>query len=54
MKVGDIVRWSPISSHSRIGIILSLCNLQDLYYVCFPCGDYEIEGHYLELISESR
>jgi len=61
VKVGNVVRWSPsyvrwspTNSHAMIGIVLSYCSFQDLWRVMFPTGRYEIEEHYLEIISESR
>ena len=53
MKVGNVVRWSGKHFEPRIGLVLSYCSFQDLWYVRFPDGgDYEIEEHYLEVISE--
>ena len=55
MKVGNVVRWSPTNSHPRVGLVLRYCSLQSLWYVWFPKdGSYEIEEHYLEIVSESR
>ena len=52
MKVGNVVRWSPTNSNPKIGMVLSYCSFQNLWYVHFPDGDYEIEEHLLEVISE--
>jgi hypothetical protein len=52
MKVGNVVRWSPTNSRPMIGLVLRYCSFQGLWYVSFPEGDYEIEEHYLEVISE--
>ena len=52
MKVGNVVRWSGKSCGSRLGLVLSYCSFQDLWYVHFPDGDYEIEEWCLEVISE--
>ena len=55
MKAGNLVRWSPTNSYPMIGLVLSYCAFQDLWWVHFPNnGDYEIEEHYLEVISENR
>ena len=47
----DVVKWSG-KSKSNIGLVLSYCRLQQLWYVRFPDGDYEIEEWCLEVISE--
>jgi len=58
MKVGNVVRWSPSNSHSRIGIVLSYNDYKGqawtgLWYVWFPNdGCCEIEEWCLEVISE--
>ena len=52
MKVGNVVRWSPTNSNPKIGMVLSYCSFQNLWYVHFPDGNYEIEEHFLEVISE--
>jgi len=54
VKVGNVVRWSGKSYEPRVGMVLSYCKLQNLWYVHFPDGNYEIEEHYLEVISECR
>jgi len=55
VKVGNVVRWSPTNrKNPMIGLVLSYCSFQDLWYVHFPEGDYEIEEHFLEVISEYR
>ncbi len=56
MKVGNVVRWQPTNRRSPMtGITLSYCSFQGLWYVWFPKdGHYEIEEHFLEVISESR
>lgn len=54
MKVGNVVRWSPTNSKPMIGLVLSYCSFQDLWYVRFPDGDYEIEEWCLEVVSECR
>ena len=52
MKVGNVVRWSGKSEEPRLGLVLSYCSFQNLWYVRFPDGSYEIEEHWLEVISE--
>jgi hypothetical protein len=53
VKVGNVVRWSGKSEEPRLGLVLSYCSFQDLWYVRFPDGgDYEIEEWCLEVISE--
>lgn len=52
MKVGNVVRWSGKSEEPRLGLVLSYCSLQDLWYVSFSDGDYEIEEWCLEVVSE--
>ena len=52
VKVGNLVRWSPTNSHSRVGLVLRYCYFQGLWCVRFTDGYYEIEEHYLEVISE--
>lgn len=52
MKAGNVVRWSGKYCEPRIGLVLSHCSLQDLWYVRFTDGAYEIEAHFLEVISE--
>jgi len=52
MKVGNVVRWSGKHCEPRIGLVLSYCSLQDLWYVRFPDGSCEIEEWCLEVISE--
>ena len=55
MKIGNVVRWSPTNSHARVGLVLSYCSFQSLWCVWFPKeGSYEIEEHYLEVVSECR
>ena len=51
MQVGNVVKWSG-KSKSNIGLVLSYCRLQQLWYVRFPDGDYEIEEWCLEVVSE--
>jgi len=53
MKAGNVVRWSPTNSRSRIGLVMS--GHTGLWLVWFPkSGHYEIEEHYLEVVSELR
>ena len=52
MKVGNVVRWSGKTEEPRVGIVLSYCSLQNLWYTHFPDGDYEIEEWCLEVVSE--
>ena len=53
MKVGNVVKWSGKLCEPRVGLVLSYCSLQDLWYVRFgKGGDYEIEEWCLEVISE--
>jgi len=55
MKVGNLVRWSPTNSCPMMGLVLSYCSFQQLWHVWFPNdGRYEIEEHYLEVISENQ
>jgi hypothetical protein len=50
MKVGNVVRWAGKSSEYKVGMVISYCDFQRLWYVVFPDGSYEIEEHYLEVL----
>ena len=53
MKVGDVVKWSGKSRKPKVGMILSHCSFQGLWYVRFPDGgEYEVVEWCLEVISE--
>ena len=50
MKKGDIVEWAGKKSPYKIGLVISLCPLQNLWYVIFADGEYEIEEKFLKVI----
>jgi hypothetical protein len=54
MKAGSLVRWSGKSCEPRTGLVTSYCSFQNLWYVRFPDGNYEIEEWCLEVVSDCR
>ena len=54
MKIGDLVKWHPIDSYARYGLVMYYDCETWLCTVLFYNGSYEIEEMYLEVLREDR